>query len=296
MEPISFEPRTIGQIFRTTFALYRRHFWHFIAIVAVIELPLALFAASSSALRARGIEARRNPDSTQVQGRAPQSLASSDAVEPEGDEVAGKRPFAWETWGVRMALIGFQIAIQTFAFGALMVAVSALKAGTEMTVRQAYGLIRPKVLPLGCAGILVSLLVALGICILVFPGIVFLLWFALTLPCVVAEDLGVIGAMRRSRALVWGHMGKVFGVALVVNLVNFGIGILLSYAVYHSAKSVLGANLPLTWFASVLVSRLGHMSLAPIGAIALVLLYFDLRSSEDRLDEGLLPEEMQIRT
>ncbi len=289
METPLFEPRTVGQIFRTTFALYRRHFWHFIAISAVVGLPLALLSASSSAVKAKEIAARHIADSVPGMERTSRESVSSGGSGPTGET---RR----DAWSVRFLLTGFRIGIGTFGFGALMTSLSALYADRRVTALQAYRLVCPKLLSLACGGVLTTLLVSLGLCILILPGIFFLLWYALTLPCIVAEDLGPVRAMQRSRALARGRMRKLFGVVLVVNLIQFGVAMPFHHGVYYAVKAILGANPPLTWFVATLVSGLCLICLHPIGGIALVLLYWRIRRCEDRSDDGLMPEEMRIRS
>lgn len=57
--------------------------------------------------------------------------------------------------------------------------------------------------------VLVALGTAVGVILLVLPGIVFYTWFALAAPVVKIERLGVRAALRRSRELVRGNFWQV---------------------------------------------------------------------------------------
>jgi hypothetical protein len=61
------------------------------------------------------------------------------------------------------------------------------------------------------AGVLTGLAVLGGFILLIVPGIIFGVWFSLAAYAVVAEDLGVIAAMKRSRQLVKNRFWDTFG-------------------------------------------------------------------------------------
>ena len=105
--------------------------------------------------------------------------------------------------------------------GALTKSVSESYLGTEITVGQAYRFVWPNFLNLIGAGILVVLVVYLGLLLLVVPGIIFGLWFALTTPAIVVENLKVIEGMSRSKALASGNLGKILSVGFLIIVISW---------------------------------------------------------------------------
>lgn len=75
--------------------------------------------------------------------------------------------------------------------------------------------------------ILAGLAVLGGFILLIVPGFIFGAWFSLTTYVIVAEDLGVIEAMKRSKALVKGHVVETWGIVSMgtilgsIPIVNF---------------------------------------------------------------------------
>lgn len=288
MEALLFEPMTVGQIFRTTFALYRRHFWHFVAICAVIEVPLVALSAGRSAVSVSESTARQTSEQVQVRDDGADGSVS-------GDVKTAKRDIRWGALGVELLLVSFQIAIGALAGGAMMMSVSALYAGDEVTVGQAYRMIRPKAVTLGCAGVLVLLVWGLGTCMCIFPGFIILYRYAVVPGCILAEDLGVIAAMRRSHALVRSRIGRTLGVVLPVFLVGCVIGTFISNALPYGADALFGDGNPWIRFISSFVSSLCLMFLTPICMISAILLYYNLRVFNEGVTFARLADEVILK-
>jgi hypothetical protein len=251
VEVVSFEPMTIAQMFQTTFALYRRHFWHFLGVGAVVYIPVVFLSAGADLL--------------EVSGTAAHLM------------VAGQ--------------LLIMIAAPAICTGALTRSIAELYLDNPLTVAQAYGSLGSQALALAAAGILVAFGIIAGLLIFVLPGIVIAIYCAVTVPCVVLEDLGPIAAMSRSRTLVRYDMAKVLGLGLILLAASFAIGYPVGRVVRLSVAVFLGSGTPLTQFVSSLAAGLAALWFWPIYVIPQILLYFHLRSCED---EGLLPEEMQI--
>lgn len=70
------------------------------------------------------------------------------------------------------------------------------------------------------ATLLVVLVVALGMLLLIVPGIIFLLMFLFTTFIVIDRNLGPIEAMKESRRITSGHRWKLLGLILLATLIN----------------------------------------------------------------------------
>jgi hypothetical protein len=103
-------------------------------------------------------------------------------------------------------------------------------------------------------------------------------------PAILIEGQRAIPSLRRSSELVRGHRGKVFWVLLIVNLLQAvlagGVGMMTD--VFFSAAAGRAAIL------STAVGNLLSIFLTPLGIIAAILLYYDMRIRKEGFDLEML--------
>jgi hypothetical protein len=116
-------------------------------------------------------------------------------------------------------------------------------------------------------------LVALGLLLGLVPGILVFVWLGLAGPVVELEDRSTTGALRRSVALVRGNFWLVFGVLAPIELVGDAIGGGLAALVH----GLLGHTFVATWLAEAV----SDAALAPVFAVAAVLLTVELMKERD---------------
>lgn len=102
------------------------------------------------------------------------------------------------------------------------------------------------------ATLLVGLAVVVGLLLLIVPGIIFALMFMFTSFIVIDRNLGPIEAMKESKRITHGHKWQLFGLGLLLALINlggaiaFGVGLLVTIPVtslaFTHAYRVLGAR------------------------------------------------------
>ena len=267
-----FEPMSVGGIIDNAFRLYKRNFLRFIAIVAIVQVPMSLlmiFAQSLMTVGGQGLSQGRGPQVAMFLGGSAAMI------------VAGL----------------FGIVAGNLSKAALVKSVSESYLGEEVTVREAYRYVLPKLLTIILASILVGLIAGAGLLLCVVPGVIFMLWFALTVQAIVIEGQGVTAAMTRSKELVKGNMGKVF----LVGLILFLIGLLLGGVgggAGAAVRLVLGlpqggqgpgaiAGVAISQLFSLIANVLG----APIGGAAMILLYYDLRIRKEGFDLEMLAQQ-----
>lgn len=119
------------------------------------------------------------------------------------------------------------------------------------------------------ADLLLAFVVVVGLLLLVLPGLVLLTWFALVGPAIEIEHRPLTDAFRRSRALVRRHFWLVGGLVIPA---FFAEGLIAS-AVESGAVSAAGDTLLTEWAAGLL----GNLLTAPIFALAVVVLFYELR-------------------
>ena len=160
-----------------------------------------------------------------------------------------------------------QVVFSTLYTGMVVELVRDVQDGRrDHSVGELFRAVTGVVLPLILAGILVGIMVAIGLVLLIVPGLIALTIFAVVAPSIVLERKGVVEALGRSRELVKGNGMQVFGVIVVIFLLTFVVG-----AIIGGIGGAAGTGGRIV--AEVLVSTLT----APLGALAAGVLYFELR-------------------
>ncbi len=297
MEAQQFEPMSIGGILDRTFRLYKNNFVRFITIVAIIQVPISLLMLVSTSLMQRGVSIKpaagyedfRNDETSNMEETTGEEEESG--IEGMGWEEPS--PAAIILGGVIMIIGGISALLgNMLCQGALTKSVSEFYLGHEITVGQAYKFVLPKLLTLIGAGFLVGLIVWLGIIMCVVPGVIFGLWFALTTPSIIVENLRAIKGMSRSKALASGNLGKIFSVGFLVILITWAITIPFSGAGLIISRILFAGNVLLVDFINQFFNLIGQILAIPIGAAAFILLYYDLRIRKEGFDLQMLAQAM----
>jgi hypothetical protein len=121
------------------------------------------------------------------------------------------------------------------------------------------------------AGILAGLGVAVGLILLIVPGLILLTWWCVIIPAIVLENRSAGESFSRSRELVRGYGWNVFGVIVLVVLLLIGFQIVLSIILSPLAE----------WLESFVSQIVSGTLTAPFIAIVLTLLYFRLRAAKE---------------
>ena len=138
----------------------------------------------------------------------------------------------------------------------------------------------PVILPLFLAGVLAGLAFLIGFLLFIIPGLIVLTFFAVVAPVIVIERPGVIDAFRRSIGLVRGTALQVFGVIVVLFLLQFIVGAVIQAIANDIADSFVGYAL-----ADLIVRLL----VAPLSALAAAVMYFELKSLHSEPVSGRRP-------
>ena len=152
--------------------------------------------------------------------------------------------------------------------GALVFAVDDVRDGRiDSTVGEIFERVRPRLGTLILAGILAALGIAVGLVLLIVPGLIFLTWWCLIVPVIVLEGKAVGESFSRSRELVRGHGWTVFGVVLITAILTA-----IASGLIQGIFSFLGSFLRY-WIGGAIASAV----VGPFFAIALTVMYFTLR-------------------
>lgn len=120
-------------------------------------------------------------------------------------------------------------------------------------------------------GAITSILIVIGLFLLVVPGIILAIIFALVVQAVVIERIGVLESLGRSRQLVRGRWEKTFVIFLLVGIIILLVGIAAVWV--SSCMHAFG-------FMSWVITSVMMASVLPILPIATTFLYYSLAAKE----------------
>ena len=172
--------------------------------------------------------------------------------------------------GVLGALLATVVSLVGYALftGFVVRLVQDVRDGRrDQTIGDLFSSATPAIGPLIGFGILFGIAVGIGFVLLIVPGLFLLTIWCLGAPSIVAERRGVLEAFGRSRELVRGEGWSVFGALVLVLLIVIGIGIVLG---------ILATPIGDGETSTVIASIISNIITAPIFAIAVSAMFFDL--------------------
>ena len=202
--------------------------------------------------------------------------------------------------GVALSTLLFQVVFlmlwASIAFpiasGATTYAISERYLGNDVTIGGALRRGLSHFWPLSIAQITATIRVMFGFMLLIVPGILWMLAYSLVVPAIVVEGQRALPSLRRSRELIKGYRGKAFCIMLVVGLLQVvlagGVGVLSG--LFFNDEVASGAIL------SSAFNNLLSIFLTPLGIIAAILLYYDMRIRKEGFDLEMLSRAIKTET
>lgn len=292
MELPELGPMKVGEIFGRSFKLYLANFLRFLAILAVVHIPVA-------ALRMPYILHKAAEEAAQTQDKTG----------------------LWESFVLDLSpniLLWFLATVVGFvSSAAIFTSISGHYLEKDIGFGQAYRLVWTKIKTIlmasliwtGCFIILpLALLPSMAImsigrepesvltgmalaCIttvvltaLAVAILIVIVWFTLTVQCIMADGLSAWQSMKRSKGLVKGNMWRVFGLGMILMVISLGVGWIAGWRDDLFLKTLLGQSI-------TTVAALRHLRVTLVGTlfgplfpVAMALLYYDLRSRRESLE------------
>jgi hypothetical protein len=247
-------PLTLGELLDRTFQLYRNHFLLFVGISATAYFPMFLIRNGVNLLTTLG----------------------------------GKTAILTIV-GVLLTIVLFLASVAA-AQAATVTAVSAVYFGQAITVQETYSRIMGLVLRVVLVMIGMGIGIVLGLLLLIIPGIILTLMWALTIPVVVLEGADLFEALGRSRQLTAGHRGRVFLIFLLFTGLTYLFTLILETPIFalmatKGVAAVRGGGIIVFIYA---ISFLVESLITPLMTIALSLMYYDERVRKEAFDIQLL--------
>lgn len=175
--------------------------------------------------------------------------------------------------GVIASIVG------TFWFqGALVEAVQDVRDGKQdLSIGDMFQRVQPRLPALIVAGLLAGLGIAVGLILLIVPGLFLLTIWSLIVPTIVLEGKSAGESFGRSRELVRGNGWQVFGVIVI----TFAVGIVASIVV-----SILTVWLP-DGVKELVRNVISNTVVVPFIACAWTLMYFALAQGRSAAPAGV---------
>jgi hypothetical protein len=255
-------PRTLGEILSAAFQIYKDNASGLIMIVAIVVVPLSLLSAALVHFVAGTTTTKT------VSTFGGQSVT---VTEPRSVGLVIGGAVIAAVIGVIISAVLQAATVRAAAQGTIGDAVDV-----EASYRYGFHHIGSVIL----VGLLYGLTVGLGFILLIIPGIIFLVFFSVSIPALVIENRRGTEAMSRSWNLVSGNFWHAFGTIVVAALIAGLVSGLLS--------SIGGSN----WIVRWIFNAIAQIVTVPFSALVSVLLYLDLRSRKEALTVDALRAEL----
>jgi hypothetical protein len=269
---MTLRPLGFSELFDAIMNAAFKSFWTFARIVLVVAIPARVTEVVILTLTVS--------DANDITSR---SAFSSQAGSPTNGAVG-----VGVTVGLLNALV---IVIGT---AVCFKAAAAAYAGTRASWRSSIQFAAPRIGPVIWVAIVGGLGVVLGLIALIVPGIWLAVSWSVAISALLFESLGPTRALGRSFELVrgrwWPTLATLF-VALVVASIASGI---VQSGFDALMKTSLGDHVFTAAVLDALGGTLGSVVAVPIQAIAVAMLYLDLRARKERLDTYTLARRLDI--
>lgn len=277
---LDLRPMDLGEILDRTFRLYRAYFMTFFLIMLAVQ---AISFLGTLTWQAALVPIRP------VAGTVPQ--------------LPGFGFFVAMFLSMMVTFLAAQIGV-----GTLTTAVSSIYLGEPIGITESLRRVRPVLGKLLGATLLTSLIIVLGMVACIVPGFYFLLSYLLVSQVVVIEGLTPRAALRRSNELMRKKSDKGF---FRNNIMKASVILIIVFVLAAAAGAIVslpfGLAQAFTHDRSHPPSLLGPMHLlqgiltmiiqagvAPIGTIAMILFYYDIRIRKEGFDLQVLASSLGV--
>lgn len=188
-----------------------------------------------------------------------------------------------------LATYALTLGVTAASQGATVIAVSHVHLGQPTTITESFAGIRGRIFYLALIMIGYGIGVGIGFVLLIVPGIILGLMWALTIPVAVLEDTGLRDSVNRSAELTKGARGRVFVIYILFAIMlwilymawMFPVLLIMGLAVQKHQV----AGVPLwTQIAIPVGSFISQCLAGPLMTIGLSLLYYDQRVRKEAFD------------
>ena len=182
--------------------------------------------------------------------------------------------------GLLMALIA------TILLGAIVSRMDGVARGEAVTLGDALSIGVNRLPAMVVSWILVGLVVAIGLVLLIIPGLIFMIWFLFAPYAVVVDRLGPVQSLSYSRAIVRGHWWRTAALVTIVGIilivVYMVLGIVASISVFTNPETLSTGQMP--WYVQFVIGPLLSGVAGPLGYAMLLAVFYDLKLRHEGAD------------
>jgi hypothetical protein len=121
-------------------------------------------------------------------------------------------------------------------------------------------------------GVLTTLCVGGALMLLIIPGLIVFCMLYVATQCAVLERPGLLGALKRSRELTSGHRWEIFGLLVILGVINFALQKLVESVTLSSIDDV-------PRYVYVMLGQ--QMAVGSLGAVMASVAYYFLRAEKE---------------
>ena len=265
-------PRGIGEILDSAVVLYRARFTKLMLVAATVVVPVQVLSAI--------VLLSAQPDRF--------SFSVTGSVTPQYDTSSFATQFA------ALIVVALVNVLSTAVITAVCTRIIAdAYIGTNSQARDAARAVRPRFFAIVGVSLIVLVSEGIGILLCLIGALFPLTLFAVAIPVLILEGVGVSTALGRSVTLTKAHAAHVLGLVLTAQLLVAVLNGALVYGVsllLRSGSSIVGAVI-----GQSLASTVAGVLTTPFVATAIVVLYFDLRTRDEAFDVQLLMQRNDAR-
>ena len=279
--------RGVIDILSETFAIYWRHFASFVALTAVIYVPIGFLELALTLVARESVWVTL---SMTVLDSVFSIFVYAAGIFAVGQHYLVNRVTVGESY-TRVLLRVVSLAVFAVALGILLsLVMSAVFTVSDpaLTV-ETQEAAEPE--------ITASVLIALAVMFLALPVLlIYSIYLVVIMPALIVEGRHARSALQRSIELTRNSKWRIFGHLVVYSLVAIGLLIALNTPLFILGEASSAGETPSLWTSliGVVISRAGSILIAPVTFIATTLLYYDLRIRKENYDIPRLSLEMGI--
>ena len=251
-------PMSVGELLDRSFFLYRKHFLLFVGIAALPHAVTLAFQLAGAVLRS-------------------------------------KTPAVFAAWTLvwSLAILVVYLAVVAASQGATVMAVSKVHLDHPTSVSESFASIKGRIVYLSLIMIGVGVGIGVGFVLLIVPGIILALMWALAIPVAVLEDKGLRDSVSRSAELTKGSRGRILVIGVLFMILTYTVFALWEIPIFILIGTFTRGHNPAefpVWsqIAFPVGSFLTQCLVSPLLTIALSLVYYDQRVRKEGFDLELM--------
>jgi hypothetical protein len=171
------------------------------------------------------------------------------------------------------------VVVNVVVYAALIARIDAVARGGSLSLGEALSLGVQRMGTMLLSGLMFSIVVVIGLCLVIIPGLIVMIWLVFAPFAVVIERRGAFESLSYSRAIVRGHWWRtallltIIGIVLMVVYSIVVVGV--SIAVISDPVAASQGQVP--WYVTLIVGPVLSAVIAPLTYALTLAIYYDLR-------------------